>query len=156
MIGYDKRTAEIGVAFPPDGLIVTPAPSIKAGWVDLLAWSRDDAEELGLLGPDCTLYRHVGAWLGDPDAPGDVLLTFPRDIKSRWLRASADGETQLETHAVGEARIWAAGSSGPETLTIDDFPLRVQVWQRGGIFVARKAIASISSPLSLVAGRLAP
>lgn len=156
MIGYDKRVAIPEAGLPLDGLVVASAASIKTGWVDLLAWSRDDAKELGLLGPDCTLYRHVGAWLGDPNAPGDVLLTFPRDIKTRWLRASADGETQVETHAVGEARIWAAGASGPETLSIDDFPLRVQVWQRGGIFVARKAIASIASPLALVAGRIAP
>ena len=148
MIGWEKRSQNVTVPVPP-------ASGIKSGWVTVAAWTRADAEALKLTGP-ATLYGHVGAELGDTSQPGDVLLSFPKEIKTQWLRASADGLTQRVSHVVGEARQWAGASSGPEYLTLDDFAFRLQVWQRGGVMVVTKVITVIDAPDSRLGWRLLP
>jgi hypothetical protein len=141
MIGFDKRIAPIAES----GLDIPPAAGITTGWVTLLAWSKADAIALRLLGP-AYLYGHLGGELGDGALPGPIAESFPAGIKAQWVRSSADGLTARSTLTVGESTTWAdATKRHPETLTLDDFPLRFQVWQRGGVLLLRKAIGVIDA-----------
>lgn len=144
MIGFDKRPADV----PPAGLVIDPAPGITTGWVTLVTWSKADAIALRLLGP-AYMYGHQGGELGDAALPGPISESFPDDIKVQFLRASADGLTARTTLNVGGSTTWADGTStnkrNPETLTLDDFPLRYQIWQRGGILLLRKGEAVIDA-----------
>lgn len=144
MIGFDKRTKTAGDGLPTTGLVIPSASGVTSGWVTLHTWSRDEAIALRLLGP-AYLYGHVGADLGDPVVAGPVAETFPTSIKTQWLRASADGLTARTQHAIGSEIKWADGRRHPETLSLDDFPIRFQVWQKGGLMVVRKATALIDA-----------
>jgi len=145
MIGFDKRVVTLGDGLPESGLVIPSASGITDGWVTLITWSKSDAIALRLLGP-AYLYGHLGADLGDPALPGPVLESFPDDIKAQWLRGSADGLTARSTLTIGTSITWAdATKRHPETLTLDDFPLKYQVWQKGGFMKLRKGEAVIDA-----------
>jgi hypothetical protein len=155
MIGFEKRTITPGDGLPANGKVIPPQSDLKVGWVDLVAFSRDDAVQLRLLGP-AWLYGHIGAELGDAALPGPVEDSYPTDIQSRWLRASTDGQTARTKHRVGTTTQFGDGRRHPETLTLDDFPMRFQVWQEGGVMVVRKAEALIDAYDSRMAYRHEP
>lgn len=151
MIGLDKRVIE-----PANGLAIPPASGVTVGWVTLTTWTRDEAEDLHLLGPSW-LYVHIGWDAGDPSLGGlKRRATFPTDIKTQWLRSSGDGLTQRQAHNIGTAVTGSSGISGPEYLSLDDFPMRVQVWQMGGVLLLRKIIAVIDSVDSRIGQKIAP
>jgi len=156
MIGWEKRVITPGDGLPLGGLNIPAAVGITSGWVTLAVWTKDDAQTFGLLGPS-TMFGQFGVDLGDPALTGlKRLATFPKTIIQQWLRASSDAETQRFTHGVGASVKWAGGYSAPEKLTIEDYPLRFQVWQEGGVLVVRKAETCIDSPDSRIAAKVAP
>lgn len=144
MIGFEKRTAIPGDGLPADGRVVPPQTNIKVGWVDLYTYTKADAIAFRLLGP-AWLYGHIGAEQGDAGLPGPIEDSYPDDVQSRWMRASADGQTARTKHEVGTTSQFGDGRRHPETLTLDDFPMTFQVWQEGGVFVVRKVTVLIDA-----------
>lgn len=143
MIGFEKRTVTAGAGLPANGRIVPPQTDLKVGWVDLYTFTRADAVAFRLLGPSW-LYGHIGAEQGDAKLPGPIEDSYPTDIQSRWLRSSADGQTARHRHELGTTTQFGDDTGKhPETLTLDDFPMTLQVWQEGGVFIVRKAEAVI-------------
>lgn len=155
MIGWEKRTIEPGAGLPLNGLTVPPSDKITGGWVTLAIWTKEDAQAFKLFGPS-KLYGHIGYDQGDPGLPGPVADSFPKGIVQQWLRASAEGLTQRHPHAIVAVRNGADGFEGPEFLRLDDFPLKFQVWQTGGVLTVRKVSTCIDSPDSRMADRLIP